>query len=240
MFFFQHPLADLLVGADDLAFIDMLWRDWSPGFDATEELAAAEAVAAGPGPPGGRGRLLPGPPGRRQEGPGARRGPAGHPGRPAAAPPLPPRRRRRLHRRRGGGGGAVHGARQRHGRARRRRRATSSTSSSPRRSTAASSSSSRRDRSAAPARRPRRGREAGLRDLPDRRPRARRAGPWTGAAHGLRAGRPVALRRAGPATTPTSPSPGTTTSRRSPPSSGSATARSATARWAGAVPRGRS
>ena len=39
MFFFQHPLADLLVGADDLAFIDMLWRDWSPGFDATEELA---------------------------------------------------------------------------------------------------------------------------------------------------------------------------------------------------------
>lgn len=39
MFFFQHPLADLLVGADDLAFVDMLWRDWSPGFDAAEELA---------------------------------------------------------------------------------------------------------------------------------------------------------------------------------------------------------
>jgi pimeloyl-ACP methyl ester carboxylesterase len=38
MFFFQHPLADLLVGANDLAFIDMLWADWSPGFDATEEL----------------------------------------------------------------------------------------------------------------------------------------------------------------------------------------------------------
>jgi len=39
MFFFQHPLADLLVGANDLAFLDMLWSDWSPGFDATEELA---------------------------------------------------------------------------------------------------------------------------------------------------------------------------------------------------------
>jgi pimeloyl-ACP methyl ester carboxylesterase len=38
MFFFQHPLADLLVGANDLAYIDMLWADWSPGFDATAEL----------------------------------------------------------------------------------------------------------------------------------------------------------------------------------------------------------
>ena len=34
MFFFQHPLADLVTGADDLAFVDMLWRDWSPGFAA--------------------------------------------------------------------------------------------------------------------------------------------------------------------------------------------------------------
>jgi pimeloyl-ACP methyl ester carboxylesterase len=39
MFMFQHPLADLLVGANDLAFIDMLWSDWSPGFDAAAELA---------------------------------------------------------------------------------------------------------------------------------------------------------------------------------------------------------
>ena len=34
MFFFQHPLADVVVPADDLAFIDMLWADWSPGYDA--------------------------------------------------------------------------------------------------------------------------------------------------------------------------------------------------------------
>ena len=39
MFFFQHPFADFIVGANDLAYIDMLWADWSPGFDATEELA---------------------------------------------------------------------------------------------------------------------------------------------------------------------------------------------------------
>lgn len=38
-FFFQHPFADFIVGANDLAYIDMLWADWSPGFDATEELA---------------------------------------------------------------------------------------------------------------------------------------------------------------------------------------------------------
>jgi pimeloyl-ACP methyl ester carboxylesterase len=31
MFFFQTPLADLVVPADDFALIDMLWRDWSPG-----------------------------------------------------------------------------------------------------------------------------------------------------------------------------------------------------------------
>lgn len=38
MFFFQHQLADLVVPSDDLAFIDRLWADWSPGFDATSEL----------------------------------------------------------------------------------------------------------------------------------------------------------------------------------------------------------
>jgi pimeloyl-ACP methyl ester carboxylesterase len=31
MFFFQHVLADMVVPFDDFAFIDMLWRDWSPG-----------------------------------------------------------------------------------------------------------------------------------------------------------------------------------------------------------------
>jgi pimeloyl-ACP methyl ester carboxylesterase len=39
MFVFQHPLADIVVSAGDLAFVDRLWAQWSPGFDATEELA---------------------------------------------------------------------------------------------------------------------------------------------------------------------------------------------------------
>lgn len=32
MFFFQSPLAEPAVSANDYAFIDMLWRDWSPGY----------------------------------------------------------------------------------------------------------------------------------------------------------------------------------------------------------------
>lgn len=39
MFFFQHALADMVVGMDDFAYIDGLWADWSPGYDATEDLA---------------------------------------------------------------------------------------------------------------------------------------------------------------------------------------------------------
>jgi pimeloyl-ACP methyl ester carboxylesterase len=38
MFFFQHGLADLVVGMNDLEFIDHLWADWSPGYDATADL----------------------------------------------------------------------------------------------------------------------------------------------------------------------------------------------------------
>jgi pimeloyl-ACP methyl ester carboxylesterase len=39
MFFFQHALADVAVAMDDLAFIDGLWADWSPGYAAAEDLA---------------------------------------------------------------------------------------------------------------------------------------------------------------------------------------------------------
>ncbi len=38
MFFFQHGLADVVVGMDDLAFIDGLWADWSPGYGAADDL----------------------------------------------------------------------------------------------------------------------------------------------------------------------------------------------------------
>ncbi len=39
MFFFQHGLADLVVPAGDLAFLDMIWDDWSPGYPAADDLA---------------------------------------------------------------------------------------------------------------------------------------------------------------------------------------------------------
>jgi pimeloyl-ACP methyl ester carboxylesterase len=39
MFFFQSGLAELVVPSNDLAFIDMLWNDWSPGYDAAADLA---------------------------------------------------------------------------------------------------------------------------------------------------------------------------------------------------------
>ncbi|MGH9005868.1 MAG: alpha/beta fold hydrolase, partial [Acidimicrobiia bacterium] len=38
MFLFQHPLAELAVPMDDLAFIERLWADWSPGYDASADL----------------------------------------------------------------------------------------------------------------------------------------------------------------------------------------------------------
>jgi pimeloyl-ACP methyl ester carboxylesterase len=39
MFFFQHPLSDLVVPANDLAFIDHIWADWSPGYDGAADVA---------------------------------------------------------------------------------------------------------------------------------------------------------------------------------------------------------
>ena len=48
MFFFQHMLSDLVVPGNDLAFIDMLWADWSPGYDATEDLGYVKASLRDP------------------------------------------------------------------------------------------------------------------------------------------------------------------------------------------------
>ncbi len=38
MYFFQNPMAEAVVAADDLAFIARLWEDWSPGYDAADDL----------------------------------------------------------------------------------------------------------------------------------------------------------------------------------------------------------
>ncbi len=39
MFLFTQPLAEELVAADEMAFLDRLWEDWSPGYAAAEDLA---------------------------------------------------------------------------------------------------------------------------------------------------------------------------------------------------------
>ena len=48
MFFFQSPLAEMVVPGNDLAFVDMLWNDWSPGFDATVEVAHVKQALGTP------------------------------------------------------------------------------------------------------------------------------------------------------------------------------------------------
>ena len=48
MFFFQHGLADLVVGANNHAFIEMLWREWSPGYDASADLEFVRKSLADP------------------------------------------------------------------------------------------------------------------------------------------------------------------------------------------------
>jgi pimeloyl-ACP methyl ester carboxylesterase len=48
MFFFQHPLADVVVGADDLAFIEWLWRRWSPNLNSDADVRNAKACLSAP------------------------------------------------------------------------------------------------------------------------------------------------------------------------------------------------
>ena len=50
MFFFQLPRADVAVPLNDFAFIERLWRDWSPGWDIPmDELASVKATLRKPG-----------------------------------------------------------------------------------------------------------------------------------------------------------------------------------------------
>lgn len=50
IFFFQSLLADMAVPHDDFAFIDHLWKDWSPGWDyPAEEMRALKDTLAQPG-----------------------------------------------------------------------------------------------------------------------------------------------------------------------------------------------
>jgi pimeloyl-ACP methyl ester carboxylesterase len=47
-FFFQRPNAPAVVAADDYAFIERLWRDWSPGYDPADDLPHVKRALAGP------------------------------------------------------------------------------------------------------------------------------------------------------------------------------------------------
>ncbi|MGH3304848.1 MAG: alpha/beta fold hydrolase [Streptosporangiaceae bacterium] len=49
MFLFQTPLAEAAVSAGDFAFIDGLWRDWSPGYQSAADTALAKGCLRGPG-----------------------------------------------------------------------------------------------------------------------------------------------------------------------------------------------
>jgi pimeloyl-ACP methyl ester carboxylesterase len=42
LFFLKTPLAESVVAAADMAFFDRLWQDWSPGYDAREDLDNAK------------------------------------------------------------------------------------------------------------------------------------------------------------------------------------------------------
>jgi pimeloyl-ACP methyl ester carboxylesterase len=47
-FFFLSPLADIALPLDDFAFIDGLWRDWSPGYDAAWDVARVKESIGDP------------------------------------------------------------------------------------------------------------------------------------------------------------------------------------------------
>lgn len=47
VFLLQTSLAEEVVGANDMEFIDRLWLEWSPGFDSTDIRALAKASLAG-------------------------------------------------------------------------------------------------------------------------------------------------------------------------------------------------
>jgi pimeloyl-ACP methyl ester carboxylesterase len=49
VFFMKTPSAAATIAANQMAFIDRLWQDWSPGFDAVEEVRNAKRALREPG-----------------------------------------------------------------------------------------------------------------------------------------------------------------------------------------------
>jgi len=48
VFLFQTPIAEMAVSADDHEFFDLLWADWSPGYDATWDIARVKESIGDP------------------------------------------------------------------------------------------------------------------------------------------------------------------------------------------------
>jgi pimeloyl-ACP methyl ester carboxylesterase len=48
MFFFQHGLAEPVVAHEQMAFIEMIWRDWSPGYEASFDVEQVRAAIGAP------------------------------------------------------------------------------------------------------------------------------------------------------------------------------------------------
>ena len=48
VYLFQTPIAELIASADDLAFIERLWRDWSPSYDGSRDLPHVKAAVRDP------------------------------------------------------------------------------------------------------------------------------------------------------------------------------------------------
>ena len=95
LFLFRDPLgfADALVASDRMSFLDRLWHDWSPGYDAGEDLARVKESLREPA------NLAAAIGYYRSGGPRARQAaPAGHPGQPVARPRPPPGMRPRSRR----------------------------------------------------------------------------------------------------------------------------------------------
>jgi pimeloyl-ACP methyl ester carboxylesterase len=42
LFLMKTPIAPAVIAADDMAFIERLWQDWSPGYDPTEDVRRAK------------------------------------------------------------------------------------------------------------------------------------------------------------------------------------------------------
>jgi pimeloyl-ACP methyl ester carboxylesterase len=49
LFFLKTPFAEPVLAAGDMAFLDRLWQDWSPGYDASENLRNVKECLRGEG-----------------------------------------------------------------------------------------------------------------------------------------------------------------------------------------------